>query len=66
MVTAQYTPPVSFALANENCSMRGSKIAMSPDSRRAASTVSKNFASENSARKISSIMCLWAGPRCAS
>ena len=28
MVTAQYTPPVSRALANENCSMRGSKIAM--------------------------------------
>ena len=38
MVTAVYTPPVSRELANENCSMRGSNIAIRPGSSRAAST----------------------------
>jgi len=66
MVTAQYTPPVSFAFANENCSMRGSKIARTPGSSRAASTLSNTFASVNSALKISSTRCLCAAPSCAS
>jgi len=66
MVTAVYTPPVSRELANENCSIRGSKIAMMPGSSRAASTVSNIFASANAALKICSTMCLCEGPSCAS
>jgi len=58
MVTAVYTPPVSRELANENCSIRGSNIAIRPGSSRAASTLSNIFASVNAALKICSKMCL--------